>query len=202
MMEKIIQQGAEGILYLKGGRLVKERISKGYRLKEIDEKLRKFRTRREVKLLEKVDFAPEVYDFSDKDMKIEMEFIEGDLLKDIIDGLSKGKRLEVCKKIGEQIAVLHNSDIIHADLTTSNMLLKGDKIYFIDFGLGFFSTKLEDKAVDLHLLRQALESKHYQHFEECFSAVLEGYRVSKNFKEVIQRLEKVEKRGRYKGKNE
>lgn len=199
-MEKIIQQGAEGILYLKEGRLVKERISKGYRLKEIDERLRKFRTRREVKLLEKVDFAPEVYDFSDEDMKIEMEFVEGDLLKDIIDGLSKGRRLDVCKKIGEQIAVLHNSGIIHADLTTSNMLLKGDKIYFIDFGLGFFSTKLEDKAVDLHLLRQALESKHYQHFEECFSAVLEGYRASKDFKEVIQRLEKVEKRGRYKGK--
>ena len=199
-MEKVIQQGAEGILYLCEGRLIKERISKGYRLKEIDEKLRKFRTRREAKLLGKVDFAPKVYGSSDKDMKIEMEFIEGDLLKDVIDGLGRSRRLEICKKIGEQIAVLHDSNIIHADLTTSNMLLKEGKIYFIDFGLGFFSAKLEDKAVDLHLLQRALESKHYQHFEECFSAVLNGYGNSKYAKEVIKRLEKVGQRGRYKGK--
>jgi Kae1-associated kinase Bud32 len=95
---------------------------------------------------------------------------------------------------------MHDKDIIHGDLTTSNMILK-EKVYFIDFGLGFNSTRIEDKAVDLHLLRQAFESKHYKHFEEFFKEVLEGYKLSKNWKEVLNRLEKVEMRGRYKRKN-
>jgi Kae1-associated kinase Bud32 len=71
-------------------------------------------------------------------------------------------------------------------------------LYFIDFGLGFESAKIEDKAVDLHLIKQALEAKHFQHAGEFFKHVLEGYKTSKNYKETIKRLELVEKRGRYK----
>src|SRR4030042_1167648 len=51
------------------------------------------------------------------------------------------------------------SHIINGDLTTSNMILNPDnKLYFIDFGLSFHSNKIEDKAVDLHLLKQALNA--------------------------------------------
>ena len=78
------------------------------------------------------------------------------------------------------------------------MILKDNKVYFIDFGLGFISNKIEDKAVDLHLLKQALQSKHYKIYEKGFNYILEGYRKSKNFENTIKRLEKVEKRGRYK----
>ena len=56
-------------------------------------------------------------------------------------------------------------------------ILKNGKVYFIDFGLGFFSNKTEDKAVDLHLLKQALESKHYQIFENDISIYKLLYRV-------------------------
>ena len=70
------------------------------------------------------------------------------------------------------------------------------EIYFIDFGLSFFSQKIEDKAVDLHLLKQALESKHYKIWEKCFKEVLEGYKAAKDYNEVMARFEKVEKRGR------
>ena len=96
---------------------------------------------------------------------------------------------------------MHDKKIIHGDLTTSNMIVRDGRVYFIDFGLGFESMKFEDKAADLHLLRQALESKHYQHYNECFEAVIEGYKQSGNYKDVFKRLEKVELRGRYKGKN-
>ena len=52
---QIIKQGAEAILFLDNFEnqkvLVKERIPKKYRIKEIDEKLRKERTKKEVKLL-------------------------------------------------------------------------------------------------------------------------------------------------------
>jgi len=199
---KIIGRGAESILYFNKNKVIKDRISKGYRHKEIDIMKRKYPTRREAKLLKdafKIGVnVPKVFDMDDNSMKVEMEFIDGKMLKDILDDSKKKK--EICIKIGEQIAILHDNNIIHGDLTTSNMLLVKDKVYFIDFGLGFYSDKVEDKAVDLHLLRQAFESKHYKYFEEFFDNVLKGYKKSKNYSKVMKRLEKVEKRGRYKRK--
>ena len=95
---------------------------------------------------------------------------------------------------------MHNASIIHGDLTTSNIIVH-DKVYFIDFGLGFVSTKIEDKAVDLHIIKKALESKHYLHAEECFHYLLEGYtKENKDVEMILRRLEKVEKRGHYKHK--
>ena len=199
---KIIARGAESIIYIEKENIVKERIKKIYRLNEIDSKLRKYRTRSETKLLEKsaslID-VPKVINFSDKDMKIVMEHIKGYLLKDIINSLDNRKLKEILINVGTQIALLHDNDIIHGDLTTSNMILKDNKVYFIDFGLGFISNKIEDKAVDLHLLKQALQSKHYKICEKAFAYTLEGYKKCKTFNGVMSRLEKVEKRGRYKG---
>ena len=80
-------------------------------------------------------------------------------------------------------------------------MIYNNEVYFIDFGLSFFSQKIEDKAVDLHLLRQALESKHYKVFNKAFKLVLKGYkRESENYDDIMNRLEKVEARGRNKGK--
>jgi len=74
-----------------------------------------------------------------------------------------------------------------------------DKVYFIDFGLAFHSSKIEDKAVDLHLLRQALEAKHFTIEKECFKIILDNYRPQK-YKEIIERIKVIESRGRYKDK--
>lgn len=189
--------GAEAVLYKDKDKLIKKRVSKGYRIKKIDEKIRKTRTRSEAKILDKLSFVPKVFTSDDKQMTIEMEFIKGDLLRDVLDSFNSKKRKEVCEKVGKQISEMHNEDIIHGDLTTSNMILKDEKIYFIDFGLGFSSLRVEDKATDLRLLKQALESKHYKCFEEAYKSVLKGY---KN-KEILDWLtNKVEKRGRYKRK--
>jgi TP53 regulating kinase-like protein len=85
-------------------------------------------------------------------------------------------------------------------LTTSNIILNKET-YFIDFGLSFFSEKAEDRAVDLHLLKEGLESKHYRIWEECFRCALEAYKKeAKNSEATLKRLEAVEKRGRYRGK--
>lgn len=201
-MQKLIAKGAEAELYQIDGHLKKVRISKGYRIKEIDDKIRKIRTRSEMKLLEKaysIINVPKVVNHNDKDMTIDMEFIDGEKLSESLDVLSDEKRKEICLIIGEQVGKLHNNDIIHGDLTTSNMILHKDKIYFVDFGLGFISNKLEDKAVDLHLLKQALESKHYKHFEDSFKNVLKGYKkICEDFDVVMVRLKKAEGRGRYK----
>src|SRR3989344_7908722 len=197
---KIIAKGAEAILYKQGNYLIKERIKKSYRIDDIDNKLRKYRTRSEARLLQKAENSPKVFNVDEKGMKIKMEFIDGKLIKNILDNLKNERRNLLLREIGGKIAKMHDSNIIHGDLTTSNMILK-DKVYFRDFGLGFNSNRIEDKAVDLHLLKQALESKHYRHFEESFKEVLEGYKLSNDWKEVLERLEKVEKRGKYKGKN-
>jgi len=78
------------------------------------------------------------------------------------------------------------------------LILKNNKIYFIDFGLGFVSHKIEDKAVDLHLLKQALEARHFKNLKELIKEVFKGYKKFKDSENVFRQLEKVEKRGRYK----
>ncbi len=197
---KLIAQGAESKLFLEENKVVKNRFRKTYRIKEIDEKLRKFRTKREAKVLEKlqaIDFSSPKLIFNNEKDKLEIEYINGTLLKNV---LNEKNCIKLSKEIGEKIAILHNNDIIHHDLTTSNMILEKE-VYFIDFGLSFFSKKIEDKAVDLHLLKEALESKHSKIWEKCYKAALESYEKKANeSNEVIKRLKVVEKRGRYKGK--
>jgi Kae1-associated kinase Bud32 len=205
-MEKIIGMGAEAILIQENGKLIKRRTKKSYRLSILDEKLRKQRTKREAKLLEKAAKIIPVPKLlkggcqqgTDRCLtnEIDMEFIEGKKLSEHLDNLKNSE--EVCKMIGQNIAKLHDADIIHGDLTTSNMILKDNKVFFIDFGLGFESKKIEDKAVDLHLIKQALEAKHFNNYEKFFQAVLEGYKISKHHEATISRLKAVEKRGRYK----
>lgn len=199
MAQKIIGRGAEAILLKKGSCLIKDRIKKSYRLPVLDKKLRRSRTKHEAKLLEKSSSlisVPKILETDNKE-KITMQFIEGKKLSEWLDKLKNIE--EVCKKIGKNTALLHDSDIIHGDLTTSNMIYKEkeQKVYFIDFGLGFHSTRIEDKAVDLHLLKQALEAKHFLHWKKLFSAVLDGYN-SKDKTKVLEQLKKVEARGRYK----
>jgi len=127
-----------------------------------------------------------------------MPFIDGKKLSDNLDNFPLTKQKQICKQIGEDVAKLHDAEIIHGDLTTSNMVLKDNKIFFIDFGLGYISHKFEDKAVDIHLFKQALEAKHFRNWEVLFKEFEKGYSKSKDSKIVFERLKAVEKRGRYK----
>ncbi len=201
---QVIGQGAEAIIYQQNNQVIKDRVKKDYRIKEIDEPLRSFRTKREAKVLEKLSLigfpAPEIIRKDKTELK--MQFIPGQKLRDVLS--DKKADLKWCEKIGELVGVMHTNHIIHGDLTTSNMILHKDKkeLYFIDFGLSFFSHKIEDKAVDVHLFRQALESAHHEIFEKGFKLFVKGYEKSyAEAKEIWKRLEVVEKRGRYKKKH-
>ena len=203
MKNRILQKGAEAnIIKVRYG-IIKDRVKKGYRIPELDIKIRGRRTKSEAKLLEKASkiinspepfLQPSIRHSS----KLKMPFIDGKKLSDYLDKFPLKKQKEICRLIGESTAKLHDADIIHGDLTTSNMILKNNKIYFIDFGLGFVSHKFEDKAVDIHLLKQALEAKHFKNWQTLFREVFKGYSISKDHKIVLERLNKVEKRGRYK----
>jgi len=195
---KEIARGAEAVLYLDNNTLIKDRIKKDYRIDKIDKYLRATRTKKEAKLLEKSSkliHVPKVIEYEEE--KIFMEFIDGMLVRDALDVADKKQKKHILACIGEGIKKLHENSIIHGDLTTSNMILKDNKLYFIDFGLGLISEKIEDMAVDMHLLKQALFSKHHETAEDCFNEILKKYEPSKEF---LKRFEKVEGRGRYKRK--
>ena len=199
--QKIIFHGAEAIIILDKDKIIKKREKKSYRLNELDEKIRRLRTKKETKLLEKASKlipVPKIIEVNEKE--ILMEFVKGKKLSDELESFPMVRQLRIFRQIGKNIAKLHNSNIIHGDLTTSNMIFneENNKVYFIDFGLGFGSHKIEDKAVDLHLLKQALEAKHFNNWEKLFDEVLKGYKISKDYKKVFERFKRVEKRGRYK----
>jgi len=191
----ILRKGAEADIYRTNSTIIKDRVPKSYRIKELDEKLRKERTRAEAKLMARAANVISVPKLLEKGMfSIEMEYIDGPRVKDILD---KNNFRGICDKLSHSVAALHQAEIIHGDLTTSNMLLKDGKIYFIDFGLGFFSKKPEAMAVDLHTLFEALQSTHSEIADEAVVRIISGYEKAGGKKEVIERLEKLESRGRY-----
>lgn len=200
MVEEIIQRGAEAVLIKRGGEVLKRRVVKGYRLRELDGKIRKLRTRGEGRILEKagkVVNVPVVKKADERNGEIEMEFIDGVKLSEGLDSMDNWK--EVCGKIGEGIGKLHDAGIIHGDLTTSNLIWSNGELYFIDFGLSYGNGRVEDKAVDLHLIKQALEAKHFGKWKEYWKEIEKGYLKSSRAKDVLDRLVSVERRGRYKG---
>jgi len=194
-MRNLIAQGAEAKLYRDRNVVVKERISKSYRIAEIDSKLRKERTRTEARLIRALERAgvpvPAVLKEDDKGMVLELEFIDGEKVRDYLE---KTSDVDICRQIGILTEKMHNAGIVHGDLTTSNLIFKDKKVYLIDLGLGDFSDRIEDKAVDLHLFKECLVSKHHKIWENCWKSFLQGYKNP----EVLNRLKIVEARGRYK----
>jgi Kae1-associated kinase Bud32 len=204
--DKILYRGAEAEIRLSEymGKTVvrKQRVKKAYRIKEIDDQLISFRTKEEAKLIIEARShgvsVPIIYDIDLLNGAITMEYMRGKRVKDILNGLEASERKRICQKIGESVARLHNHDIIHGDITTSNMIFLHDRIYFIDFGLGSKTIELEAKGVDLHVLMEAFESTHSK-YSNCFAYVLEGY--TKQFREdasaVVKKIEEIVQRGRY-----
>jgi Kae1-associated kinase Bud32 len=188
----VIASGAEAVISLEGDTIIKTRIQKRYRLKEIDENLRRERTRTEARLISEARRCgvptPIIRDVVD--FEIRMEYINGTALKNIITP-------ELSELTGELVGRLHTCGIVHGDLTTSNILFKDEKLFLIDFGLAYLDKSVEARGVDIHVLFQTYESTHENH-EELIEAFKKGYgRTFKDAKEVIERVKEIEARGRY-----
>ncbi|WP_409200310.1 bifunctional N(6)-L-threonylcarbamoyladenine synthase/serine/threonine protein kinase [Methanobrevibacter sp. DSM 116169] len=203
--DNILAKGAESNIvkssYFNTETISKVRISKKYRIKEIDNKIIKSRTKSEAKLLSDIKasgvLAPILYDVDLESKTILMEKIEGNLIKDVINK-DNSKKLGI--SIGNQIAKFHNSDIIHGDITTSNIILNNDnKIVFLDLGLGKYSNLIEDKASDLLVLKTSLETIDNKISKETFEHVLNSYCETSNIpkKQILNKLDEIEKRARY-----
>ena len=209
MTTTLLKKGAEASLYFSDwhGRhvVVKARLPKRYRPEQLDLTIRRYSTVHEHQLMHEAKRAgvptPTIFLVDVENASITMECVEGQQVKQILDSAPEPKRYELCVNIGELVAKLHKQGIVHGDLTTSNMILTSEgRIFLVDFGLGDKTEELEAQGVDLHLLKRALESTHFQIAGECFRFVLEGYRKivgSEAEASVLEKVREIEKRGRY-----
>ena len=199
--------GAEAIIVKSkwfGLEIIKKiRVSKEYRLKQIDESLRQSRTIAETRLLVASKKAgiktPHVFEVDLENHIIIMENINGEKVKEVLyKGILLDEKLKLVYTVGELVGKLHKNDIIHGDLTTSNILFYKDILYFIDFGLGKFSKTIEDKAVDVLLMKKCFTSTHSEYSKEFFFAFQKGYKkIASNSASILKRTLKAEARGRH-----
>jgi TP53 regulating kinase-like protein len=186
-------QCAEAIVELTDNLVYKRRMEKRYRVKELDERIKKERTKSEAKIISEArrKGVPTPIIFDVHEYELVMERIEGDLAREVIDSA-------ISERIGELVGVLHRNGIIHGDLTTSNIIVGKDTItYFIDFGLSFIESSTEARGVDVHVFFQSLRGTH-ELYEELKESFIQGY--TKSFSHalpVLRRAEEIERRGRY-----
>lgn len=204
----LLRKGAEANLYRDsylGFEVVrKQRVSKPYRHSELDREIRTGRTVLEGRLLSDAKKSsvptPAIYQIDTEESTLVMEYIPGTTLRDSIASMTKARLSSSFELFGEYVAQLHNGGIVHGDLTTSNVIVDGrEGLRIIDFGLGNFSSELEARGVDLHLLLRTLESSHHSVLEDCWTSFQEGYRRRYKGKphQVIEKVREIRRRGRY-----
>ncbi|MHA1369287.1 MAG: Kae1-associated kinase Bud32 [Promethearchaeota archaeon] len=219
--EQILKKGAEAILvkkdWMNRPALYKIRIKKNYRHPKLDKKIRKERTVSEARIMYNLLISsipvPCLYEVDVENFYIVMEYIEGTRLKLILESSPQARDLDLenlFKEIGAHVARMHEMNVIHGDITTSNIIIEprknfnGTNFRFIDFGLAKYSQEIEEKAVDLHLFKRVITSTHNAYFDKAFIPFLEGYRSfharkgNKSICEkIIHRIKEIETRGRY-----
>jgi TP53 regulating kinase and related kinases len=192
-------KGAESNIYLTKWydkkAISKIRIPKIYRQRILDKDLRKKRTISESKMIALAkEFGlrtPYIYFVDPIRAEIVMEFIPGSRASKVLSS-------SICFDIGKFASTLHSFNIIHGDLTPSNFIVNR-KITMIDMGLSFYSTRREDKAMDIRLFKEILKSTHHHTYSEFFYDFLEGYKSvnSKELEKILERMDEIETRKRY-----
>lgn len=202
---QVIRKGAEAEIrrdtWMGRQVLVKSRVPKTYRHPELDRTLRAHRTRIEARLLQEARECgvptPIIYDIDLEKAELWMQEIQGPRVKDALSSASPDEVKVLSQEIGRMVARLHAHGMTHGDLTTSNMILEGGRVWFIDMSLGTKAASLEEMGVDLHLLREAFQSAHSE-MMYAYDIIAESY--AKEFvggREVLLKVKDIEERGRY-----
>ena len=200
-------RGAESRLFQKDWlgipAIYKIRQEKTYRIKELDFSFRKYRTIHEARLLARAKKGgvrtPIIYEIDIENTTLVIELITGTIIKDLLPKLSVKERESLSQEIGNKVGLLHKNGIIHGDLTTSNIIQKNNKqLFFVDFGLGYFSERIEDFGIDMYLLERAIQSTHANIFQEVWINILLGYKeTSPVGDEIEEKIKEITSRGRY-----
>lgn len=185
-------RGAEAVVQIEADQVVKRRVGKRYRHPDLDLRLIHERTRAEARLLSETRRhgvpTPIIRDISPD--TIVMELISGKKLRDTLTS-------EYLQDVGRVVGLMHNAGFIHGDLTTCNIIIRNERCYLIDFGLGFNSSEIEARGVDIHVLFQVLESTAPDH-PQLKESFIEGYRETfPEADEVLIREHEIDLRGRY-----
>lgn len=199
MQPTLVKRGAEADIYIiewGGNKAVsKVRTPKPYRNRELDSTIRKHRTIHEASFMSAAKAAgvmsPFVHFVDPDSAEIIMEFVEGGNVRDAITpGL--------CYEMGCYAALLHASNIIHGDLTTSNFIAN-KKLVLLDFGLSYYSERTEDMATDIRLIKEVFTSAHIA-VKKAFPRFVEGYASiagKKKTNKILENVREIEQRGRY-----
>ncbi len=201
---KLIKKGAEADIYLtvwnSKNAILKIRKTKDYRNSILDERIRTLRTIRESSVISEVKSygvpSPLVYFVDQKKHEIYLQYIKGNLVRD----LSDARIIKTCQEIGRIVGLLHKNGIMHGDLTTSNFIDTKGKIYVIDFGLAQRTDKVEDQAIDLRLFKEILNSAHAHIMVKSWLSFLKGYKKivgAMKQNRVLSQVAVIEGRGRY-----
>lgn len=202
-----LARGAEAVVeradYLGLDAVAKRRLPKRWRHPDLDARLRAARTKHEARLLAAAKAAgaraPHVYDVRAAEATLVMERLDAVRLREAIELADAERRTQLLRKAGALVAALHDADVVHGDLTTSNLLASDGEVMVLDFGLGATSPEAEAKGVDLHVLAEALEATHARH-GDLFGVFWEAYAAaSPRAGEVAEVLDAIRKRGRYLG---
>ena len=175
-----------------------------YRLKVLDEAIRRQRTVHEAEMIHLAKGAgvasPALYNVDVPQCTLVMEFVRGERVKDIVPTLPPGELGEIFSEFGAAVAKLHRSGIMHGDLTTANVVRRDRALVFIDFGLSIRTARLEDHAVDMRLIKETLVGAHSGASARALEALNRGYaRVAgpSRTRAVLKQLQSIERRGRY-----
>ena len=196
---RLLSKGAESNIYLtkwyNKKAISKIRIPKIYRQRMLDDDLRKRRTISESRMITLAkEFGlktPYIYFVDPLRAEIVMEFISGIRASNVLTS-------SICFDIGKFVSTLHLFNIIHGDVTPSNFIVNR-KITMIDMGLSFYSTRKEDKAMDIRLFKEILKSTYHSSYSEFFESFLDGYRSinSKELEKILKRVDEIDTRKRY-----
>ena len=175
-----------------------------YRLEELDTVIRRQRTVHEAGLISSAKRAgigaPFVYFVSQPRTTIIMEYVRGERMRDLVAGLGAREASVLFRKMGSAAAKLHSAGIMHGDLTTANVIVRDGGLVFVDFGLSVHSTRVEDHAVDLRLIKETITGAHAAIAGPATDALLEGYAEvagERRAAAVRRQLREIERRGRY-----
>jgi TP53 regulating kinase-like protein len=207
---KLLYRGAEADVYRGDwcGRPAVYKIRKPlrYRLRELDDLIRSSRTTHEAQMIHESKLAgvlaPQLYYLSPPEALLVMEFVEGERLKTLLldPALPSGRCEALGEEFGRSIARLHAAGIMHGDLTTSNVIVNGKGLSLIDFGLAVHSSRLEDQAVDLRLIKETLTGAHTGVSKTFMRSLIAGYSSVlgvRRSEATTKKLAEIERRGRY-----
>jgi len=203
---QVIYRGAEATLtagnFLGQAAVFKKREPKSYRLPQLESAIARGRMRNEARLLRRARSAgvgaPAVLDADPEGQTLVLEYLGPQALRETYDTLPSAKRRSAARLAGAAIGKLHAASIIHGDLTTSNMIMKGGRLHVIDFSLGQVGARVEERAVDLKAFKDSFQATHLAHAAD-FAVVLTAYKAALGAQgaAVVAHIKSIERRRRY-----